>query len=135
VSFVVDASMTMTWCFPDEATSAKRALLRQLRRSSAYAPAIWILEVTNILVIAERRLRITNSQTARFTRLLGSLPITIDADTIATAFGPVLTLARAHSLSTYDAAYLELAMRQGVPLATLDTRLRAAASSVGVSLI
>ena len=89
MSFVVDASTPMAWCIPDDATSAMRALLRQLRRSSAFAPAIWMLEMTNILVIAERRQRTTNSQTARFTRLLASLPITIDADTIATALLPV----------------------------------------------
>lgn len=135
MSFVVDASMTMAWCFPDEATSATRALLRQLRQSSAYAPAIWILEVTNILLIAERRQRTSQQQTARFTRLLRALPIMIEADSVTTAFGSVLPLARMHNLSSYDAAYLDLAMRHGLPLATLDARLRTAAIHAGVTIL
>lgn len=135
MSFVLDASMTMAWFFPDEVTDATRALLRQLRHTSAHVPAIWVLEVTNILLTAERRQRTTASQVARFARSLRSLPIRVDADSLATAFGPVLTLAREHNLSAYDAAYLELAIRLGLPLATLDVRLRNAASNAGVSLL
>jgi predicted nucleic acid-binding protein len=135
VSFILDASMTMAWCFPDEATTSTRALLRRLRRATAHVPAIWTLEVTNILLLAERRQRITTNQTSRFVRLLQSLPITVDPDSLTKAAGPVLTLGRAHNLSSYDAAYLELAIRLGFPLATLDMRLRHAASQASVPLL
>ncbi len=134
MSFVADASITMTWCFEDGATEATEALLDQLQTAGAIAPAIWLLEVVNILLVAERRQRITESQRAQYIQLLSNLPITVEQPSRAVIFGAVLTLAREHRLSAYDAAYLELAMRVGLPLATLDARLRAAATEAGVTL-
>jgi predicted nucleic acid-binding protein len=134
MSFVVDASMTMTWCFDDEATEATEAVLDQLQADGAITPAIWPLEVANILLVAERRGRITESQRAQYIRLLSSLPIMVEQQTRSLVFGAVLSVAHEHDLSAYDAAYLELAMRAGLPLATLDTRLREAAASTGVTI-
>ncbi len=133
--FVVDTSTTMTWCFNDEMTAATDALLDQLRITGAIAPVVWPLEVANALLVAERRRRITENEATRLAQLLQSLPITIDEDGIARVLGAVLALAREHTLSSYDASYLELAMRQGLPLATQDTRLRAAATRAGVPLL
>ncbi len=135
MNFVLDPSTTMTWCFGDEMTDATDAILDQLHILGAIVPAIWSLEVANAFLVAERRLRITENDTARLTQLLQSLPITVDAEGESKVFSEVLTLARAYKLSTYDAAYLELAMRRGLPLATLDARLRTAADRVGVPLL
>ncbi len=133
--FVVDTSMTMTWCFNDEKTPATDALLDQLQVMGAVVPAVWSLEVANALLVAERRRRVTANEATRLAHLLQSLPIIIDADGAANVFGAVLALAREHTLSSYDASYLELAMRQGLPLATQDTRLRTAATRAGVPLL
>lgn len=133
--FVVDTSTTMTWCFDDEMTPATDALLDQLRTTGAVVPIVWPLEVANALLVAERRGRITASEATRLAQLLQSLPIAIDADGVTSVFGAVMELAREYSLSSYDASYLELAMRQGLPLATHDVRLRAAAARTGVSLL
>jgi predicted nucleic acid-binding protein len=133
--FVVDTSTTMTWCFNDETTAATDALLDQLQVTDAVVPSVWPLEVANALLVAERRRRITENEAIRLAHLLQSLPIRIDADGAARALGIVLTLAREHTLSSYDASYLELAIRQGLPLATQNTRLRAAATRAGVPLL
>lgn len=133
--FVVDTSTTMTWCFNDEMTPATDALLDQVQAMGAIVPAVWSLEVANALLVAERRRRVTAYEATRLAQLLQSLPIIIDADGAANVFGAVLALAREHTLSSYDASYLELAMRQGLPLATQDTRLRTAATRAGVPLL
>ena len=130
---VIDASLAMAWCFEDEATDATDAVLDRLRDDEAVVPALWRLEVTNVLLIAERRDRITEAQSTRFLNLLLQLRIRVDAtETDAHA---VLALGRAHRLSAYDAAYLLLAERQAAPLATLDRRLSAAAMAAGVELV
>lgn len=133
--FVVDASVTMAWCFEEETTPYTESILDRLVDEAAMVPAIWPLEVANILVIGERRQRVTTAQVTRFVQQLGNLPITVDTQAIAGAWGPVLSLARTQGLSAYDAAYLELAMRQGFPLATNDARLSEAAARVGVPLL
>jgi len=133
--FVLDTSTTMTWCFDDEMTPATDALLDQLRTTGAVVPVVWSLEVANALLVAERRGRIRSSEATRLARLLQSLPIAIDADSVTSVFGAVVDLAREYNLSSYDASYLELAMRQGLPLATHDARLQAAATRAGVSLL
>lgn len=132
--FVLDASVALAWCFEDEADPAADALLRTLGPRTALVPGLWALEVTNVLIGAERRGRITPAETARFLRLLDELPIDVDAETPARAGREGLLLARAHGLSSYDAAYLELAVRRGVPLATRDRALAEAARSVGVEV-
>lgn len=134
MAFVVDASVTMAWCL-EETTLETEALLERLRETSGVVPVVWPLEVANIMLVGERRGRITQAQTAHFVQLLGTLPITVDDWAIAVAWETVLALGRTHNLSAYDAAYLELAVRQGLPLATQDARLRAAATAVGVPLV
>jgi predicted nucleic acid-binding protein len=133
--FVIDCSAAVTWCFEDEATPASDALLDRLGEESAAAPAIWPLELGNVLVTAERRGRIDAAQLAEFVALVRELPVVIDQETPQRAFDEVLALARAERLTTYDASYLELAMRLGVPLATQDKELRRAAERLGTPVL
>jgi len=91
-----------------------------------------VLALANAVLMGERRQRSTQAQAAQWLTYLGSLPIAVDDETNQRAWGEVLSLARTHRLSAYDAAYLELALRRGLPLATLDDKLKAAASAVGV---
>lgn len=134
--FVLDASVTMSWAFQDEATAYTTAVFARLQTDRAEVPTVWPLEVANVLVLGERRRRISPPDVARFVQTLRSLPIDIENQRgLTLAFGPVLDLARAHGLSAYDASYLELADRRGLPLATQDTRLQAAAVAIGVPLV
>ena len=133
--FVVDNSVVMAWCFEDEASTYTEGVLDQLRQTQALVPAIWPLEVANVVLIAERRDRLNEAQTAHFAQLLQTLPILVEEVDVGRILGPVLAVGRAHRLSAYDAAYLELAARQGLPLATQDTRLRKAAGSAGVAVL
>lgn len=130
--FVLDASVAMSWCFEDEADARGDAVLRRLAASRASVPGIWPLEIANVLLAAERRGRIRAAESARFLALLEALPIEVDAHTAARATREILLLGREHGLSSYDAAYLELAARSGLPLATRDERLGAAAESLGI---
>lgn len=131
---VVDASVALAWVFVDEWTEFTNALLGRLRQSNAIVPVVWPLEITNALLIAERRGRIASRDSDEFLQFFARLPITVDV-----ALEPVprsiLTIGRAHNLSAYDASYLDLAARRGLLLATLDARLRRAASALGVSLV
>jgi len=133
--FVVDNSVVMAWCFEDEASAYTEGVLDRLRETQALVPAIWPLEVANVLLIAERRDRLNEAQTAHFAQLLQLLPILVEEADVARILGSVLAVGRAHSLSAYDAAYLELAARQGLALATQDDRLRKAAGNAGVAVI
>ena len=135
MAFIMDNSVTMSWCFMDEATEYTESVLNRLRGSSAVVPAIWPLEVSNVLLLAERRQRITHIKATRFVRALQELPISIDSESISAALGPVLQLGREYGLTSYDAAYLELAMRRGLPMATLDEHLATAARQTGVVLV
>jgi predicted nucleic acid-binding protein len=130
--FVLDCSIAVSWCFEDESTPATDALLERVRDESALVPALWHLEVGNVLLQAERRGRINASDITTRLELMMALPILTDEETTARAFREVLILARAEKLTTYDAAYLELAMRHGVPLATKDRQLKEAANRVNV---
>ncbi|HUJ06302.1 MAG TPA: type II toxin-antitoxin system VapC family toxin [Streptosporangiaceae bacterium] len=131
--FVVDASVTLAWCFEDEASPHTDAILDLLSDDTAVVPSLWELEVSNVLLLGERSRRLTESQTARFVALLGQLPILVDSASVT--MEAVLAVGGHHALTAYDAAYLVLAEREGVPLATLDTKLRNAARAVGVQLI
>jgi predicted nucleic acid-binding protein len=133
--FVLDASVTVAWCFDDEASAAMWAILARLEREGAMVPSLWPLEVGNILTQAERRQRTTPARISRFVEQLGTLPIRIDEATAERAWRETLALARAEGLTTYDAAYLELALRCGLPLATRDRELRQAADRNGVALL
>lgn len=133
--FVVDASVALAWCFDDEATPYTEAVLERLRETEAVVPAIWPLEVANVLLVAERHRRITEVQALRFIQLLQTLPITVDNEAPIGALGSVLALGRQCGLSAYDASYLELATRRYLPLAIRDTQLSAAADRIGVGLV
>ena len=134
-TFVPDASLTLTWCFEDEATSNTDALLRRLREGDeATVPAHWPIEVTNGLLVAVRRGRISGEKAQRFVQDLVSLPIRIDPESALQASSRVFALAQQHRLTAYDAAYLDVALRAGVPLASLDDDLRNAAAVAGVLL-
>jgi predicted nucleic acid-binding protein len=133
-ALVLDGSVTMVWGFDDEADSYAEAVLNRMPGLQAYVPSVWPLEVANALLVGERRRRTTSADAARFLAILASFPIIVDADTAIHAWHETTHLARAHGLSSYDAAYLELAIRLGLPLASLDDKLKAAATAVGVSL-
>jgi predicted nucleic acid-binding protein len=136
VAFVVDASATLPWCFADEATPATNALLARLRSDEeAIVPAHWPLEVTNALLTAVRRNRISPQDAHQFLQDLEFLPIRIDTTTKNLVRTRVFPLAEQHGLTVYDAAYLELAIREGLPLATLDDDLRRAAGVAGTFLV
>jgi predicted nucleic acid-binding protein len=131
---VLDSSIAIAWCFPDEQDAYSQSVLDALAACTAVVPYLWHLEVANILVVGERRRRSTQADTAAWMHFLSGLPITVDEDTKTHAFGDITNLSRAHQLSAYDAAYLELAMRRGLPLASLDGPLKIAAQAVGVPL-
>jgi predicted nucleic acid-binding protein len=132
--FVLDASVAAAWFFPDEAAEYTEAMLERLRGSGAVVPEIWFREIANVLLAAERRQRLTEAQTARLLQFLQSLPISVTEREPNGAMEAVLALGREQNLSAYDASYLELAMREGLPLATQDRRMQAAAQRVGVEL-
>ena len=132
--FVLDTSVVMAWCFEDETNHYADVVLDSLVERVAVSPSIWPLEVGNVLVVAERRERISKSDSTRFLELLRQLPIEVEFSSEQFMFGAVLNLAREQELSTYDAAYLNLAMQTGLPIATLDQSLRKAANHCGVAI-
>ena len=134
--FVLDASMSLAWGIEDATDLLAWAILRRLRESEAVVPPIWPLEVANALLIGERRQRLSRAEVSRFLDVLAGLPISIDpVDGLHLAFGSVSALAREQGLSAYDACYLDLALRRGLPLATLDSRLQTAATRLAVPLV
>lgn len=133
--FVLDNSIVMTWCFEDEISSYAESILDSLENSMARVPSIWPLEVGNVLLVAERRKRLSEADSARFLTLLNALPIQVEQETPERMTREILFLARELKLSTYDASYLDLAMREGLPLATLDKALRKAAKHCKVQVV
>lgn len=132
--FVVDNSIVMSWCFQDEADPYADSVLEALTESLAVVPAIWPLEVTNVLLVAERRKRLSGSGLAYFFELLRALPISVEQETPARMLGEIYELARSLRLSSYDASYLDLSMRSALPLATRDKALLSAAKKCGVPI-
>jgi predicted nucleic acid-binding protein len=132
--FVLDASVAASWAFEDEISPYSDRILGMLDHDTALVPAIWPLEIANAIHGAQRRGHIEAADTARFTGLIPILRIQIDRLRLDQAFTSVLDLAREHHLSVYDASYLELAMREGLALATQDRRLREAAETSGVKI-
>lgn len=130
--FVVDNSVVMSWCFEDEGNKYAERILESLESGEAFVPAIWPLEVGNVLLVAERKGRLSRASVVRFLSLLGGLPITVEQETPNRMFNEIISLAREHGLSTYDASYLDLAMRLDLPLATLDASLTEAAGKCKV---
>ena len=133
--FVLDASLTLAWCFEDEGTDEAWALFIPVMRHGAAVPGHWRLEVSNALAAGERRRRLQPERVGSFLAALDRMPVEVDAATSQRAFGPILDRARRDRLSAYDAAYLDLAVRVGVPLATLDRGLRGAAIAAGVDVV
>lgn len=132
--FVLDTSVTMSWCFNDEANSYADAVLDSLSNHIALAPCIWPLEVGNVLLVAEKKTRISFPDSLKFLTLLTSLPIHVENLTEQRMLDAVFLLAREQGLSSYDAAYLDLAIQTGLQIATLDQSLQKAAARKGVGL-
>jgi predicted nucleic acid-binding protein len=132
MAFVLDASIAACWAFDDEDHPDASLAFERMRAEEGIVPALWWFEIRNILIVNERRRRITEPDTAAFLLNLSLLRLRADQSPDENA---VLRLARAHRLSVYDAAYLELALREGMALATLDADLRKAAASEGVVLV
>jgi predicted nucleic acid-binding protein len=133
-ALVIDSSAALSWCFEDEASPASDALFERVRDEGALVPILWHLEVVNVLLQAEKRGRITASDVAMRLELIAELPITTDNETTARAWREILALARAEGLTTHDAAYLELAIRRGLPLQTKDEALIGAARRNGLAV-
>jgi predicted nucleic acid-binding protein len=130
--FVVDNSVVMAWCFQNGGNRYAEEVLESFEAGEAFVPAIWPLEVGNILLVAERKKRLSQASVVRFLALLSSLPIKVEQETPERMLKEIVSLARAHELSTYDASYLDLAMRLGLPIATLDASLARAAKKCRV---
>jgi predicted nucleic acid-binding protein len=130
--FVIDASVAACWLLPDEGSARADAAYARFPADSAVVPSLWWFEMRNIFIINERRGRIDSSKTSRALALLAGLPIRLDHQADEAV---VLELARQQRLTAYDAAYLELAQRLDLPLATLDDALIRAARAIGVAVI
>lgn len=134
-AFVLDCSMTIAWLFREETSSQTKELLRRLDKDEVLVPALWFLEVANVLALAERKGRITPLQTEEFVADLSKMDIETDALVFDQSFGTLMPLCRSHRLTSYDAVYLELAIRRKLPLATVDQALREAAEITGVAVL
>jgi len=132
VDFVIDNSVVMAWCFGDEDSTYADDVLGSLESKEAIAPAIWPLETGNVLVVAERRKRLNESDSIRFLALINDLPIHVIQEPPERMTKEILALAREKQISTYDASYLDLAMRKGLPIATQDSGLKKAAKACKV---
>ena len=133
--FVVDNSVVMAWCFEDEASEYADAALECLEDGEAVVPAIWPLEIGNVLLVAERKRRLGKADVVRFLELVSSLPLSVEQESPERMLTDIIALARELRLSTYDASYLDLAMRLGLPIATQDKSLMKAARKCRVSLL
>ncbi len=135
MSFVLDNSVTMRWFFgdgkPNELAYASK-VLDAIKRENALVPVTWGLEVANVITRAEAKTLVTEARSGAFLEMLDDMDITVDTATFARALSDTLQLARRYKLSAYDASYLELALRMGMPLATLDEDLQKAAKKAGV---
>lgn len=131
---VIDASVALAWCFPDEASAYAERVLLALEGRVMRVPALWAVEVSNALLVAERRRRIRPAEIQQFLSLLDGLTITLDSLSLTESVGNLLPLGRVHGLSAYDAAYLDVALRHGTPLASLDRRLCEAAIKSGIEI-
>jgi len=131
---VVDASVALAWCFPDETSDYADAVLVSLKGGTVNVPSIWAVEIANAVLVGERRKRIKPGDVRRFEELLGALTILESSQTVAEAMANVVPLARAYQLSAYDAAYLDIALRQKALLATLDSSLQKAGRAAGIKV-
>ncbi|MCY0886439.1 MAG: type II toxin-antitoxin system VapC family toxin [Firmicutes bacterium] len=131
---VLDASVALSWCFEDEEDEYSLAVLEQAVATTFLVPSIWPLEIANVLLVAERRGRITRAETAQFIDLLGDLAIHVEPEPCLHFETDLMDLARRHQLSAYDASYLRLALKKGLALVTKDASLIHAAKDEGVAL-
>jgi predicted nucleic acid-binding protein len=134
-AIVLDASIILAWCFRDDATGVADAAFRQLKISKRWAPSLLFLEVANLLALSERKKRISPADAQWFVEKLSAYDLVVDSETSERALHETRSLAREYGLTAYDAAYLELAVRKGAVLATLDQDLRRAAVKAGVPVI
>jgi predicted nucleic acid-binding protein len=134
-SLIVDCSIAMTWLFEDERTQKTDEIQDRLANEAAIVPHHWPLEVANVLALAERRRRISRTDSEQFLQLLAVMVITVDRACEFEKIGQLLPLCREHGLTSYDSAYLELAIRMNLPIATLDKDLRRAATKAGIELL
>ena len=135
MSLVLDSSATLAWIYSDETTDSIRRLFDAVADDGAVVPALWRLEIANSLTVAVRRGRIDANFRRAVLSDLALLDITADDHTDVHAWGETLSVADRFQLTVYDAAYLELAQRRNLPLATLDRELRVAAKSLGLHLM
>lgn len=135
MAIVLDASTTLAWLFRDEPSAHADRVLDRLAHEPALVPSIWPLEVSNGILMAERAGRIAADEVDKLRDDVHALSVTVSEVPIELALGPIVELARAHGLTSYDASYLELAFRERIPLATQDADLRAAAERVGVAIV
>lgn len=131
---VLDCSFTMAWCFEDEGNENTDSMLENLKNLTATVPSIWPLEVANVLLLAKKNKRITEVHAASFIDALSALPIIVDQSTGLRAMRSIFTLASQSGLTIYDASYLELALREQIPLLTLDKDLMKAAKKLHIPL-
>ena len=134
-SFVVDNSVVMSWCFKDETNQYADAILDCLSDATAFVPSIWPLEVVNLLLVAERKKRLSEADSVRFITLLSQLPIIVEHERPERMMKDLLALGRSNNLSSYDASYLDLSMRKGIPIATLDTQLITASKKTSIPIL
>lgn len=133
-SFVIDCSVTMAWCFEDESNDYADNILEKLKNGKAVVPCIWPLEVANVLLLAKKHKRISEIESSSFIDALSELPITIEQSSAIRAMHSMFVLAGQLDLTVYDAAYLELAIREKIPLLTLDKQLIKAAKKMHISV-
>jgi predicted nucleic acid-binding protein len=134
--FVLDASVVLTWCFPDENAALAQHVASMFKRGdTAVAPSFWPHEILNALLVGEKRKRISKELVQSFLEDLATLPIMLEPLPAETVFGRIQRLSREHGLTAYDAAYLDLALDKGLPLATLDEDLARASKKARVRLV
>lgn len=131
---VIDASVALAWGFPDEASAFADRVLMALEGQTIVVPSLWAIEIANAILVAERRKRIRQPEIRRFVELLGDLTVVMDSQTVTESVGNILPLGREYGLSAYDAAYLDVAMRHGAPLATLDGDLQKVGRKAGIDI-
>jgi predicted nucleic acid-binding protein len=131
---VIDASVALAWCFPDEASDYADSVLLALENETAIVPVIWGVEIANALLVGERRKRIRQPEVRRFVELLKDLNVVEDGQPFGDTLYNVFPLAREHNLSAYDATYLDVAIRHGVSLATFDVTLHKACIRAGIKI-
>jgi predicted nucleic acid-binding protein len=135
LTIVIDASLALAWFLPGETSARTEELFDRVGLSGGAVPSNWRCEIANGLLVAERRGRITEAQTFGFIARLAVLPIDVKTEDSLSDVAPFLDLARSHGLTAYDAAYVELAVRLGLPLATNDSDMQMAARRVGLEVL